>query len=300
MVVQRNIVIIGAGEIGQAIGRVLKVHYNNVVLYDNDPAKVSEPINLPEIMPVADVVFFCVPSWALRQAVTNVYQLLKKEAIVICLAKGIEDSSRKIVDELLQELLPVGQSFAILGGPMLAEEIDRGLPAYGVVGTDLEKTYLLISDLFQDSNVALTWSRDVRGVALAGVLKNIYTFAIGFVIGLEFGSDVKGEVAMQSLREMMIISERLGGKKETMMSGAGLGDFIATSFSAYSRNLQTALEIIRTGHWENKSEGLVSLEPLLRRLVGDTKELPLLRLLALIILDKEDPRKIFAANLKKI
>ena len=71
-----RVVIVGAGELGKAIGFLLKEKNVEIDYWDADPAAVPGQKPLQDIIPVAGYVLFCVPSWAMRAAVTGVLPYL--------------------------------------------------------------------------------------------------------------------------------------------------------------------------------------------------------------------------------
>ena len=94
----KNIIFIGAGKIGTAIGVALQGKDLCLAFWDKDPSKVREPQDLKVLVPTADFLFFCVPSWVLRDAVREVSPFIKKGTIVISPSKGIEIATNKSTD----------------------------------------------------------------------------------------------------------------------------------------------------------------------------------------------------------
>src|SRR3989344_8378714 len=98
-----HVAIIGAGAIGQALAHILdRNKENRLELFDKDPAKVTRAaLPLPDVVKEAEVLFLCVPSWAMRGALTEMKSYLSQDAIVVSLAKGIEEEHKKTMDALL-------------------------------------------------------------------------------------------------------------------------------------------------------------------------------------------------------
>ncbi|TSC96002.1 MAG: glycerol-3-phosphate dehydrogenase (NAD(P)+) [Parcubacteria group bacterium Athens0714_26] len=287
----KKVVIIGAGEIGTAIAKSLKdVNTADIFLWDKDTLKVPEQKPLSEIVPQADFVFFCVPSWIMRVAVAEVSQYLIPKAIIISLAKGIEVETLKTMNEVLGEALPKGQKFALLSGPMIAEELVAGARGFGVVATASEEVYSSINNLFKNTNIFTEYSADIRGVALSAVLKNVYAVSLGIADGLKWSGNAKSWLAAKAIKEMSEISEILGGTKETILGTAGLGDLLATGFSEHSRNHQIGDELVKTGKILLKGEGVASLNSVLKLLGEKSKDFVLLSALAGIIINGEDAK----------
>ncbi|KKW12801.1 MAG: Glycerol-3-phosphate dehydrogenase [NAD(P)+] [Parcubacteria group bacterium GW2011_GWA2_49_9] len=290
-----HVAIIGAGAIGQALAHILdRNKENRLELFDKDPAKVTRAaLPLPDVVKEAEVLFLCVPSWAMRGALTEMKSYLSQDAIVVSLAKGIEEEHKKTMDALLVEILPQHR-IALLGGPMLAAEFMEDLPGVGCLATEHVEVAEQIAGLFAGTLLSFETTSDVRGVAFAGVLKNIYALGLGVAHGLSWGDNQKGWYLTRALVEMATIVEQLGGKRETAYSLAGIGDLVATGFSGYSRNSRSGEEIVRNGVCNIQSEGCASLPHFLKLLPADRSVFPLLHGLEQIIIDGKDAKDIFS------
>lgn len=286
--------IIGAGAIGQAIASVLHGKEKiKIDFWDKDTSKVPNQKPLLEIIKKAELVVICVPSFAVRTVAEQIKIHLQSKTPVISLAKGIESGTHKTMDEVLQEALPLEQPIAVLCGPMLADEMMKGMPAAAVVGTQTRHVFTRLKKVFADTTLRLEYNRDIHGVALVSVLKNIYAIGVGMGEGLGYGDNWRGWFMNQAAKEMVEILKLLGGKPNTVYSSAGLGDFIATGVSPYSRNHTVGQEIGKAGSTALTSEGLQSLPSLLQLLGDYLTELPLLAALQKIIIEKYHAQQVF-------
>lgn len=283
----KKIAIIGAGEIGLALGRVLRAKGCQLKFWDKNPQVLAllggGELGVREVVAEAEAVFMCVPSWAMREALLCVTPYLPKRAVVISLSKGIEAATLKRMDELLKLLLAKSQPWGLLSGPMLAEEISEGMFGAGVIVSSSPKTVQAIKELFTGTNLVGQISTDVAGVALSGVLKNIYALALGVAAGLKLGDNARGSLIVLVLAEMKKIVALLGGKQETVMGPAGLGDLIATGFSAHSKNNEVGRELAARKVSDLASEGLASLSSVIILLGDKYKKFPILRSLSEIV-----------------
>ncbi|MBI5220589.1 MAG: NAD(P)-binding domain-containing protein [Candidatus Liptonbacteria bacterium] len=282
-----RIVILGAGDIGRALAVVLEQAGHGVLLWDKDPQKVPNQKPLSGLVPQAEVIFICVPSWALREVLIEISPFLPYATTVVSLTKGIEVKSQKLADEVMCELLSRNRPFAVLGGPLLAEEIVQGLQSVGVVASNNRAVYDRLAAVSQGTQLMLEYSSHVHQIALAGVLKNIYSLMIGVADGLAYGSNTKGWLVAQATHEMTEIFAFFRYPPAVILSTAGLGDLIATAFSPYSRNRKAGNELARTGTIFTTSEGIVSLPPMLNLLGEGARRLPLLQTLRRIVIEKQ-------------
>lgn len=296
----KKVVIIGAGEIGRAIEKVLRTKNLNIVLWDKDSSKVRGQKSLAEIVPSANFLFLCVPSWALRETIKGIAGYINKKTVIISLTKGLEGRTLKTPDELLKETLPRGQKFVLLSGPMIAEELMSGKEGRGVVASSYKEAAIKVKKLFERTSVFVDYCSDARGAALASVLKNIYAVALGISDGLDLGINVKAWLTAESLKEMTEIAEILGGRKKTIMGSAGLGDLIATGFSNYSRNRQSGEDLIKIGHFSLGGEGAASITGISKLIGKQTKGFPLFNILSQILIYQKDAKAVFGRLLKMI
>jgi len=115
---QKNIVIMGGGRLWQAIKIILGKKGVTTAVWDADTTRFPNQRPLSEIIPAADAVFFCVPSFAMKAALTSVAPLLSPACPLVSFAKGIDAESEKTMPELFAELTPA-HPLATVGGPML-------------------------------------------------------------------------------------------------------------------------------------------------------------------------------------
>lgn len=290
----KHLLFIGAGNIAQAIAHLVKKKKGvRTEFWDIDKTKIKETKSLGALVPRADFICVCVPSWHIRSAILSFRKYLKKNTVVFTVAKGIEDKTGLWIHEVLEELLPPGTMLGLLSGPMLAAEIRQGLRASAVFASEEKKAHLRVSRIFLNTKLQIEYSSDVSGVAMCGVFKNIYSIALGICEGLRLGSNMKGYIAMQSVKEMMNLVQKLGGRAETALGPAGFGDLLATGFSPASKNHSFGRAIAENGSANFKSEGSSSLQPFLEKIRCRTEKYPVLHLLRLVLLEGKSARKAF-------
>ena len=292
----RRIAIIGYGEIGKAIDTILSQKDGlSIERWDKDVSKVSDQKSLNNAVHEADVIFLGVQSWIHRSVLSDVSPYLQSGAIVVSFAKGIETDSHKTIDQVIEESLPSDQPFALCLGPMLADELKAGMQGVAVIATRNTHTYDELAELFSGTMLLVEHSLDVRGIALAGILKNVYAMLLGVVDALGMGLNMKGYFTAKALTEMRQLLPLLGGRAETVDGIGCLADFVATSYSAYSRNRRFGEEIVRHGKSEVRGEGIASFESLLALIGKKREEYPLLSALRTIIIENADAKSAIAA-----
>jgi glycerol-3-phosphate dehydrogenase (NAD(P)+) len=291
---QLNVSFIGAGEIGAALAKLVAHSGVHVEQWDADPKKVKGQKSLEEVVSMADVLFICVPSWILRLAVKPIVPVLKKKTICVFVSKGIEAKTKLFIDGLAKDMLPKGQPFVLLSGPMLAEELVAGRGGAACVATKSVADYKKIESVFSCDDLHLTHAENVKSVAVAGVLKNVYAIALGISAGLSWGDNRKGWLVTESLHEMIYIMKALKADPSYALCQAGLGDYIATGMSKYSSNQSLGRELVEKTHCDRKSEGCEALPSLVKMLgAKNMKSLPILSALHEVIEKGKNTKDLF-------
>ncbi|MEP6942704.1 MAG: NAD(P)H-dependent glycerol-3-phosphate dehydrogenase [Betaproteobacteria bacterium] len=134
---------------------------------------------------------------------------------------------------------------AVISGPSFAEEVAAGLPtALSVAATSPELAERLAGRLRAGALRAYV-SADIAGVEVGGAVKNVLAIAAGASDGLGFGDNARAALITRGLAETGRLSAAMGGKRETLMGLAGLGDLVLTCTGDRSRNRRVGLGLAR-------------------------------------------------------
>lgn len=155
-------------------------------------------------------------------------------------SKGIDLERLCTASQLWRSHLPEGP-IAVLSGPNLAEELDRGLPAASVVASDDAALGQRLQAELRAPHLRLYTNGDPIGTEAAGALKNVMAVASGISDGLGLGANAKASLLCRGLAEMGLVLRSLGGQPATLYGLAGLGDLLATANSNLSRNYRFGL-----------------------------------------------------------
>ena len=136
--------------------------------------------------------------------------MLKHGCVFISVAKGLDDAGETALD-VFEQLLGKQHGFALLYGPMIAEDMRAGRYGFGQAGCSAA-VFERVRELFRGSRLCLTHSEDPRGMSWSVVLKNVYAIAFGVVDGLELGDNVRGFLMVQAMRELSRIVTAMGGE----------------------------------------------------------------------------------------
>lgn len=254
-----DVAVLGAGSWGTALSILLGRNGLDVTLFARNHEEVSvmkharENLRyLPgftfpkEVTPDdiahcvgAPMTVVAVPSNAVREVLTS---LEGDHPLIVLATKGLEHGSGKMATEVAKEVFP-DSKIAAISGPNLAIEIVRGVPTAAVAAcTDAAGADRVRSALMCPTYRVYA-SDDVVGVELAGALKNVLAIGGGLSDGLGFGDNTKGALMARGLKEMIHFGVAMGGRLETFIGIAGVGDLIATAGSKLSRNYRVGYSL---------------------------------------------------------
>jgi glycerol-3-phosphate dehydrogenase (NAD(P)+) len=85
----------------------------------------------------------------------------------------------------------------------------------------------------------------MRGAELGGAMKNVLAVATGVADGMQLGLNARAGLITRGLNEMLRLNIAIGGRPETLMGLAGLGDLVLTCTGDLSRNRRLGLALGR-------------------------------------------------------
>lgn len=211
-------------------------HENRIYLPDIrlDPElratdKVSELADCDVLLMVTPAQFVRPVSEALAAEGTD------NKPIVIC-AKGIEQTSGKLMSAVLTEILP-DAPLAVLSGPSFASEVARGLPTAVTLACRNQELGNALTHGLGHTAFRPYWTDDVTGAEVGGAIKNVLAIAAGISDGKALGASAHAALTTRGFFELVQLGEALGGRRETLSGLSGLGDLILTCSSRQSRNM---------------------------------------------------------------
>lgn len=253
-----NIGVIGSGSWGSAIGNLLAtighdVHmytrsdeqYRRMKEYGDNPhylkdfhfvSSVQFHCDFDEAVRDADVIVLAVPTAAIRETMEKIRDNGSR-AIIVNLAKGLEQGSHLRVSEIAKAILPENP-FVVLSGPSHAEEVAKLLPTTVLVCSENKDIALKVQDLFTYDAFRVYVQDDMIGVEIGGALKNIIALGAGLSDGLGYGDNAKAALMTRGITEIQRLGIALGAKPVTFQGLSGIGDLIVTCTSVHSRNWQ--------------------------------------------------------------
>ncbi len=253
----KKVGVIGAGSFGLALAITLASKGHEVTLYGRNQqamAQLAETRISPQYLPVAplpksvqvtsslaegvqgkEALVFAVPAQSFRQTALAAAPYMQEGALVVDVAKGIEENSLLRLSEVAQEVLPAAQ-YASLSGPSHAEEVGRGMPTTVAVAAEDPQVAIPAQDLFFTQRCRVYTPSDLRGVEPGPALKNIIALGAGISDGIGYGDNARAALMTRGIVEITRLGVAMGAKEETFAGLTGIGDLIVTCTSMHSRN----------------------------------------------------------------
>lgn len=201
------------------------------------PAAVTATADAAEAARDADMVFLTVPSQTLRGNLAEWAPLLRPDAVLVSLMKGIELGTAKRMSEVIEEVAKAGpERVAVLSGPNLAPEIVQRQPAASVVACADDAVARRIQAACLTGYFRPYTNTDVVGCELGGAVKNVIGLAVGIADGMGLGDNTKASLITRGLAETTRLGLAMGADALTFAGLAGMGDLVATCSSPLSRN----------------------------------------------------------------
>ena len=301
-----KIFIIGSGTFGTAIANELARNVENEVLIFSRSKEKKDEINnqhtnkkyfpnniLNESLvcsndfsdiSCADIVFIALPSSVLINVINSFSSYISENQIIVNLSKGILSGGKTILEFLKEELN--SNNIVSLKGPSFAVEIMKRAPTLLTLGYFEEYQKNTIYSIFQKTCINLEFTKDIIGVDMLGVIKNMYAILFG-IIDVKYSSpNTRFMILSKVFREIKILNEEFNGDAETLFLSCGFGDICLTSFNDLSRNRTLGMSIGR-GLYKNMDkkmivEGVNSVNTIFSLIDKSTiKKLPLLEKLFL-------------------
>ncbi|WP_037913684.1 NAD(P)H-dependent glycerol-3-phosphate dehydrogenase [Actinacidiphila yeochonensis] len=201
------------------------------------PDTVTATTDPAEAAHGAEFVFLAVPSQALRANLAEWAPLLRPDAVLVSLMKGVELGTAKRMSEVIEEVVKTDPArVAVITGPNLAPEIVARQPAAAVVACRDEEVGRRIQSACLTPYFRPYTNTDVTGCELGGAVKNVIALAVGIAGGMGLGDNTKASLITRGLAETTRLGVAMGADPHTFAGLAGMGDLVATCSSPLSRN----------------------------------------------------------------
>ncbi|AWV05899.1 NAD(P)H-dependent glycerol-3-phosphate dehydrogenase [Marilutibacter maris] len=261
------ITVLGAGSWGTALASLAARHGHPTVLWGRDadavaainqhhentrylpghplPDNLVATTDLAGALGGAGMVLVVVPSHAFAEILRALAPHRPAGAGVAWATKGFEPGSGRFLHEVAEEVLGADVPLAVVTGPSFAKEVVAGLPTALTVHSDDAGFAQQVADTLHGPAFRAYTGDDMVGAELGGAMKNVLAVATGVADGMDLGLNARAGLITRGLNEMLRLNQAIGGKAETLMGLAGLGDLVLTCTGDLSRNRRLGLALGR-------------------------------------------------------
>ena len=253
-----HVSVIGSGSFGTSIAQSISKNVDIVNLFGRNKAvlnsinkhrlnkhyfpatTLSENIKCYElakhknIIPDSDLVIFALPSGVTREVADKLKSSIK-DIPVLSTSKGIEFPSLKTMSEVIKDVSGNKRVFS-MSGPTFADEVINKSFSCATIGINIDKDKKVLMKALDIDNFVFDYSKDVSGVELCGVLKNIYSIAVGIFDSFSNSSNEHYAFLNLCFKEMGEILNEFSDDKDLILKFCAFGDFNLTTNSDKSRN----------------------------------------------------------------
>jgi len=226
----------------EVVSDINKDHQNRIFLPDVDlPDNLSATSDLGDLKD-REMILMVAPAQFVRPVAEDLAKAIPENIPIVLCAKGIEQSTGKLITEVMADVMPKNP-LAVLSGPTFAIEVAKGLPSAVTIASKYQQLAGRIADCLGRPTFRPYLSRDVIGAEIGGAVKNVLAVACGIVEGRQMGDNARAALITRGLAEMIRFGEHKGADRETMMGLCGLGDLILTCSSPQSRNMSLGMAL---------------------------------------------------------
>lgn len=262
-----SISVLGAGSWGTALAIQAARNGCQTTLWAHNPQHIADiaaqrvnqrylpGIRLPDNLQLTaelqvavdagEVLLISIPSHAFKSTLLKLKTMLGPQAKIAWATKGFDSECGELLSVVTQNTLGPQVATAILSGPTFAKEVAEGLPTAVTVASSSELFARELAKIFHNQRFRAYTSSDIIGVQVGGACKNVLAIAAGVADGLGFGANTRAALITRGLNEIMRLGIKLGGRPDTFMGLAGLGDLILTCTDNQSRNRRFGLALGR-------------------------------------------------------
>lgn len=255
-----KIAILGTGAWGTTLANILIENKHHVLMWGIDKNEISnlkngkneqyfgnkKLINSPKLvtnnfsqiaLQKPQYVLIAVPSSFIMETLSVSLKKMANKPIIINVAKGLDPMTDNVWSKSIYEKLSKKISGLVsLSGPSFAKETFYDYPT---IINAISSTYShakLVANLFNNNHFKCVPIKDEIGGQILGAFKNIIAIAMGMIYYLYDSSNTRAAMLSQGTREIINISNTLGGQISTLYEFCGIGDIYLTCTDTKSRN----------------------------------------------------------------
>ncbi len=264
----KRICVLGSGAWGTAIADLLASNGHSVIIYGINESELDD-INsrhknaayfgedfiinerviatgdLLSAVSGSDMVVFAVPSFAIKQTVLNVKNLISDGCVLVNLAKGFDEQTELPLAATIKNNLFSTHSKNVVSliGPSFAKEVAAKEKTAIIATGENEAALRLVQQTFSNGYFKVYLNDDAIGAEYCAALKNVIALACGIADGIGCKVNTRAALITRGLAEIVRFVKFFGGNEKTCFGLAGVGDLVLTCSSRTSRNYTAGVQI---------------------------------------------------------
>jgi glycerol-3-phosphate dehydrogenase (NAD(P)+) len=262
---QNKLAVLGAGSWGTALAILAARNGIPTLLWGHDPEHIQSlkkarlnqqhlpKAPFPDLLSVtseiehittfSELLLIAVPSHAFKETLAKINSYPPKNYKIAWATKGFGNDSGELLHQTIANTFGSKILSAALSGPTFASEVAANLPTAVTIASTNTVFSEQLAEIFRNPRFRVYTSTDIIGVQIGGAVKNALAIAAGIADGLGFGANTRAALITRGLTEIQRLGQKLGGKPESFVGLAGLGDLILTCTDNQSRNRRFGLAI---------------------------------------------------------
>ncbi len=207
------------------------------------PETLTVTDDLKEVASFSRLILVSVPSHAFKTTLLKLKTYLSRTIQIAWATKGFNTDNGCLLHEVISEIFSSETPAALLSGPSFAKEVAAELPTAITLASSHPDFSNNLANILRTERFRIYTNSDLIGVEVGGAVKNVMAIAAGIADGLGFGANTRAALITRGLTEMIRLGVIMGGKQDTFMGLAGLGDLILTCTDNQSRNRRLGLAL---------------------------------------------------------
>lgn len=210
-------------------------HTNLSVLNYKLNEKIKFTNSLEELSNKSNVLILAIPTKFVKDTMNELKTYYHNQEILIA-SKGMIENTNLLMDEYLSNILNTNK-ISCLSGPSFANDVIKKEPIGLTIASKNNNSLQYIKNIFSNIEyITLDDTKDIIGLELCGILKNIIAIGAGILNGMNINSSTIAKYLKDTSLEIEKIIVQLNGFKDTFSTYGGFGDFILTTTNNKSRN----------------------------------------------------------------
>lgn len=319
--------IIGTGAFGIALASNLIKNNNKVIMWSkfedeikelnitrvcdkldsySIPDEIKFTTKMDETLNNAEIIIIAVPASFVYSTVREIKKFYKSFQHLCIASKGMDESRGEFLHNIVMEQLNTDK-VCLISGPSFAIDIVKNVPAGVTLASKNIETAKICSHALSNNLFKVDLTDDMVGVSICGCVKNIIAIGSGIINGMGYPISTASLLITIAMNDIKNLISHLGGKPESVLDLAGIGDIILTCTSTKSRNFSFGKVIGESNNQQvidnyvhnTTVEGYYSLNNIHKFVDNFNIDAPFIKIMYEIVINRENKKLLIEYITKK-